>query len=179
MDRIPDEERLRIAGLLAEGAPVWRLHQEINRSRYAIRRAVVALQRPARREPKRSPLRLPLAEREEISQGLAAGQSLRRIARGLGRAPSTGVPGGGSQRRPGSLPGRAPLTGGRWGWRTVPSRPSLRGARGQPAGIALKDGLNRQGLSSRQTGRAVGTGCQLTSGQFARAAWPTSSRPWS
>ena len=84
MDRISDEERLRIAGLLAEGAPVWRLHQEINRSRYAIRRAVVALQRPARREPKRSPLRLPLAEREEISRGLAAGQSLRRIARGLG-----------------------------------------------------------------------------------------------
>jgi IS30 family transposase len=89
MDRISDEERLRIAELLAEGAPVWRLHQEINRSRYAIRRAVVALQRPARREPKRSPLRLPLAEREEISRGLAAGQSLRRIARGLGRAPST------------------------------------------------------------------------------------------
>jgi IS30 family transposase len=89
MDRISDAERLRIAELLAEGAPVWRLHQEINRSRYAIRRAVVALQRPARREPKRSPLRLSLAEREEISRGLAAGESLRRIAGGLGRAPST------------------------------------------------------------------------------------------
>jgi IS30 family transposase len=84
MDRISGEERQRIAGLLAEGAPVWRLQQEINRSRYAIRRAVVALQRPARREPKRSPLRLSLAEREEISRGLAAGESLRRIARGLG-----------------------------------------------------------------------------------------------
>ena len=89
MDRISDEERLRIAELLAEGAPVWRLHQEINRSRYAIRRAVIALQRPARREPKRSPLRLSLAEREEISRGLAAGESVRRIASGLGRAPST------------------------------------------------------------------------------------------
>ena len=89
MDRISDEERQRIAELLAEGAPVWRLQQEINRSRYAIRRAVVALQRPARREPKRSLLRLSLAEREEISRGLAAGESLRRIARGLGRAPST------------------------------------------------------------------------------------------
>ena len=39
MDRISDTERQRIAELLAEGAPVWRLHEEINRSRYAIRRA--------------------------------------------------------------------------------------------------------------------------------------------
>ena len=89
MDRISDVERQRIAELLAEGAPVWRLHREINRSRYAIRRAVIALQRPARRDPKRSPLRLSLAEREEISRGLAAGKSVRGIASGLGRAPST------------------------------------------------------------------------------------------
>jgi transposase, IS30 family len=34
-------------------------------------------------------LRLSLAEREEISRGLAAGKSLRTIAAGLGRAPST------------------------------------------------------------------------------------------
>jgi IS30 family transposase len=105
MDRISDEERRRIAGLLAEGAPVWRLHREINRSRFAIRRAVIALQRPARREPKRSPLRLSLAEREEISRGLAAGKSLRGIAGGLGRAPAGGVPGGDGQWRSRSLPG--------------------------------------------------------------------------
>ena len=89
MDRISDAERQRIAELLAEGAPVWRLHQEINRSRYAIRRAVVALHRPPKREPRRSPLRLSLAEREEISRGLAAGEPVREIARRLGRAPST------------------------------------------------------------------------------------------
>ena len=47
MDQITDEERRRIAELVAEGAPAWKLHQEINRSRYAIRRAVVALHRPA------------------------------------------------------------------------------------------------------------------------------------
>jgi hypothetical protein len=70
MDRISNEERRRIAELLAEGAPMWRLRREINLSRYAIRRAVIALRRPARREPKRSPLRLSLAEREEISRGL-------------------------------------------------------------------------------------------------------------
>ena len=43
--------------------------------------------RPAPR--RRSPGRLRLAEREEISRGLAAGLSLREIAAGLGRAPST------------------------------------------------------------------------------------------
>jgi IS30 family transposase len=89
MDQITDEERRRIAELVADGAPPWKLHQEINRSRHAIRRAVVALHRPARRAPKRSPLRLSLEEREEISRGLASGKAVRAIARGLGRAPST------------------------------------------------------------------------------------------
>jgi hypothetical protein len=37
----------------------------------------------------RAPLALRLDEREEISRGLAAGRSLRQIACGLGRAPST------------------------------------------------------------------------------------------
>ncbi len=37
----------------------------------------------------RSTLRLSSAEREEISRGLRGGESLRRIAAGLGRAPST------------------------------------------------------------------------------------------
>jgi IS30 family transposase len=88
MDQITDEERRRIAGLVAGGAPPWKLHQEINRSRHAIRRAVVALCRPAKREPRRSPLRLSLAEREEISRGLAAGRSVRAIARPIGRCAS-------------------------------------------------------------------------------------------
>jgi IS30 family transposase len=43
--------------------------------------------RPAPR--RRASSRLSLAEREEISRGLAAGSSLRVIAAGLGRAPST------------------------------------------------------------------------------------------
>jgi IS30 family transposase len=40
-------------------------------------------------EKKRSRLALTLAEREEISRGVVAGQSLRSIAASLGRAPST------------------------------------------------------------------------------------------
>ena len=43
--------------------------------------------RPAERQ--RSRMALTLAEREEISRGVAAGQSLRTIAKMLGRAPST------------------------------------------------------------------------------------------
>ncbi len=41
------------------------------------------------RRARRSELRLSLGEREEISRGLVAGLSLRAIAAGLGRAPST------------------------------------------------------------------------------------------
>ena len=47
------------------------------------------MRRPPVPEPVRSPLRLSLAEREEISRGLAGGESLRSIARRLGRSPST------------------------------------------------------------------------------------------
>ena len=47
------------------------------------------LQRPAKAEPARSALQLSLAEREEISRGIAAGESLRRIAARLRRSPST------------------------------------------------------------------------------------------
>jgi len=43
--------------------------------------------RPAPR--RRAPRCLSLTEREEISRGVAAGESLRQIARRLGRAPST------------------------------------------------------------------------------------------
>ncbi|HZA88099.1 MAG TPA: IS30 family transposase [Acidimicrobiales bacterium] len=89
MERLSDRERQRLVELLAEGAPAWRMHQEIHRSRWAIRRAINALQRPPKRGPQRSPLRLSLVEREEISRGVVAGESLRAIASRLGRAPST------------------------------------------------------------------------------------------
>lgn len=89
MDRISDQERRRLAQFVAQGAPAWKLQQEVHRSRYAIRRAVIALQRPVVRPPTRSPLRLSLIEREEISRGLVIGLSLRATAAQLGRSPST------------------------------------------------------------------------------------------
>jgi len=89
VERLSTREKERIAELLGEGAPFWRLRQEVPRSRHAIRRAVMAIQRPPKPEPNRSRLRLSLAEREEISRGIVSGDSLRLIARRLGRSPST------------------------------------------------------------------------------------------
>jgi IS30 family transposase len=89
VERLSAKERERIAELLAEGAPFWALCQEVHRSRHAIRRAVKSLLRPPPRVATRSPLRLSLVEREEISRGLVEGLSLREIARRLGRSPST------------------------------------------------------------------------------------------
>ena len=91
-----------MAELVAEGTPFWRICEEIGRDRWTTRRNINYLKRPPKPEPKRSPLRLSLAEREEISRGLAGGESLRSIARRLGRAPSTisrEVRGNGGPRR--------------------------------------------------------------------------------
>jgi IS30 family transposase len=89
VERLSVRERERLAELLAQGAPFWRLRQEVPRSRFAIARAVRRLQRPAKVEPARSRLHLTLSEREEISRGIAAGESLRWIAARLNRSPST------------------------------------------------------------------------------------------
>jgi transposase, IS30 family len=87
--RLSEREKERIRELVADGSPAWVIHQEINQSRWVIRRYINSVERPPKREPRRSPLRLSLAEREEISRGLAGGESLRAIGRRMGRAPST------------------------------------------------------------------------------------------
>ena len=56
MERLSARERERIAELLAEGAPFWRLCEEVHRSRHAIRRALISLSKPPPRVRKRSPL---------------------------------------------------------------------------------------------------------------------------
>ena len=82
-------ERERIEQLVADGAPAWMLFRAVPHSRHAVRRHVLRLKRVPKPEPTRSRLRLSLVEREEISRGLAGGESMRSIAARLGRAPST------------------------------------------------------------------------------------------
>ena len=51
---------------------------------------LLTVPKQSKRNPRiRSPRRLSCAEREEVSRGLLVGLSFRRIAKGLGRAPST------------------------------------------------------------------------------------------
>jgi IS30 family transposase len=65
------------------------MREEVGVSRHAVFRQIRRLERRPPPEPKRSALRFSLVEREEVSRGLAGGESLRSIAARLGRAPSS------------------------------------------------------------------------------------------
>ena len=129
MERLSALELERIEELLAQDAPFWRLRQEVLRSRYAIYRAVKRLRCPVP-EPNRAPLRLSLAEREEISRGLAAGESLRVIAGRLGRTPSTVSREVARNGGRGPAIGRAARIGRRFGTCVAPRSRSSPGVRG-------------------------------------------------
>src|SRR3954451_8759177 len=93
--RLTVAEKKRLAELVAAGTPLAEICEVIGRDRWTTRRNINYLARRPPPEPKRSPLRLSLAEREEISRGLASRESLRTIAkrwagrprRSLGRSP--------------------------------------------------------------------------------------------
>ena len=82
-------ERQRVGILYATGMPVDDIALAVGRNRRSVGRVVAASGGLSPRSVARSPLRLSIDEREEISLGLQAGKSYRAIARGLGRAPST------------------------------------------------------------------------------------------
>jgi IS30 family transposase len=87
--RLTPQQKLVIAERAAEGVPSRQIAREIGRAHRTVHDYVAVLrQRPARRRC-RSSRQLSLPEREEISRGLAEGRSLRGIAAGLGRSPST------------------------------------------------------------------------------------------
>jgi IS30 family transposase len=69
--------------------PVKRIAKHLDRQNVSLRKFIAdrSGRRPTPRQ--RSELRLSLPEREEISRGLAAGLSIRAIAEGLNRSPST------------------------------------------------------------------------------------------
>jgi IS30 family transposase len=95
------------------GLPVKRIARHLGRQPVSLRKFLSATggKRPSARE--RSELRRSLQEREEISRGLAAGDSIRSIAANVGRSPSTGVSRGQRQRRSQEIPGPG---GGPGGW---------------------------------------------------------------
>src|SRR5436190_16807848 len=89
VERLSEREKQEIARLSAQGLPSRLIGKEIGRAHRTVWGYINVLRRPPVREPVRSPLRLSSREREEISRGLAGGESLRAIARRLGRASST------------------------------------------------------------------------------------------
>ena len=89
MERLSEREKEEIVRLSALGLPSRLIGQQLGRHHRTVWGHLQKLRRPASAEPVRSPLRLSLREREEISRGLAVGESRRSIARRLGRSPST------------------------------------------------------------------------------------------
>jgi IS30 family transposase len=89
VERLSEREKNEIERLVATGLPTRLIGAQIGRHHRTVWGHLQKLRRPAPAEPVRSPLRLSLGEREEISRGLAAGESRRSIARRLSRSPST------------------------------------------------------------------------------------------
>jgi IS30 family transposase len=87
--RLSDAEKAVIAQRSAAGVPSRRIAREMGRPHRTVHGYVERLRRRPPRVRHRSGRQLSLAEREEISRGLAGGRSCRAIAAGLGRAPST------------------------------------------------------------------------------------------
>ena len=89
MARFSEEDRATIWDMREAGVPVKRIAKHLDRQNSSLRRFIADRggTRPTPRQ--RSELRLSLDEREEISRGLAAGFSIRAVAEGLNRSPST------------------------------------------------------------------------------------------
>jgi IS30 family transposase len=86
--KLTEAEKAEIAGLWGQRLPVRVIARAVGRPHTTVREYVAVLRQPAPVRT-RSPLRLSMTEREDISRGLAAGESLRVIAGRLGRAAST------------------------------------------------------------------------------------------
>src|SRR4051794_16065874 len=84
-----EAERVEIRRRVASGERINDVAAGVGRSRRYVQTTVSPFGGIQPRPSRRSALRLSNAEREEISRGLRAGETLRLIATQLGRAPST------------------------------------------------------------------------------------------
>ena len=100
--RIRAVEAVAIRKRVANGERIAEVAVEFDRSTRSVQRVLTRSGGLPPRGSVRSARRLSAADREEISRGLLVGQSLRHIATGLGRSPSTvsrEVAGNGGRRR--------------------------------------------------------------------------------
>ena len=89
MRRLSEAEKAEVWDGLERGESMRAIGRRLGRAHGSIRTFVAACAGKRPRTPTQSLLRLRLEEREEISRGLAAGESLRAIAGRVGRSPST------------------------------------------------------------------------------------------
>ena len=87
--RLSEKDRLEIGDRIWSGQTHAEAAAAVGCSTKSIQRLLTRTGGLAPRGRNRSPCQLTVAEREEISRGLRAGDSFRVIARRLGRAPST------------------------------------------------------------------------------------------
>lgn len=87
--RLTAAERSEIRTRVSAGQTHWEAAEAVGCSTKTVQRLLVKTGGLPSRKRARSPLRLALAERAEISRGIRAGESFRTMARRLGRAPST------------------------------------------------------------------------------------------
>ena len=88
-DKVQDHERALIRQLRRAGLTIEAIAAETGRHSATVDRVLAAAGGMPPRRTGRSDLALSEEEREEISLGLARGESFRAIARALGRAPTT------------------------------------------------------------------------------------------
>jgi transposase, IS30 family len=103
--RLSEAEKARIEELWRAGLPGRAIGRELGRAPRTVWDYVEVLRRRPTAPRTRAPVRLSLGEREEISRGLAAGDSLRAIAGAAGPGAVDGVAGGPGERGPWPLPG--------------------------------------------------------------------------
>ena len=87
--RLTFTEQERILELVQAGRSYAKAAATVGCCERTVQRLMRRIAAPAQKPRHRSPLRLSLAEREEISRGLRSGESQRSIACRLARCPST------------------------------------------------------------------------------------------